>query len=207
MKKQVDKTHYKGSYESPGRFISYYHQIKAISEETPGTILEIGIGSGTVANYLKNNGFNIETCDFDADLQPDHVADIRDLPFREGEFDLVTAFQVLEHLPFEDFEKAMSQLHKASSKTVIISIPYITLNIYWKCKCIPFLKPWYFMWRICELSFLKHKFNGEHYWEMGKKGFSRKKIRKILKKTGFSIKEEFTPEMFPYHYFFVLEKS
>ncbi len=206
-KQQVEKEHYEVKYDSLDRFRSYYFQIRSVAQKKPKTILEVGIGNKTVSNYLKKQGFNITTCDFDANLQPDKVGDIRDLPFEDEEFELVTAFEVLEHLPFEDFEKALKELGRVAQKTVIISIPYVTINFFGKIKLLPFLRPIYFLWRVLEYRWKKHEFDGQHYWEMGKKSCSRKKIRQVIKKVGFKIEKEFTPELNPYHYFFVLSKS
>jgi len=50
-----------------------------------------------------------------------------------------------------------------------------------------------------------NNFNGEHYWEIGRKNYPKSKIREIIKKH-FKIKTEFSPMLNAYHYFFVLEK-
>ncbi len=206
-KPQVEITHYQGKYDCLDRFISYYFQIKAIADLSPATLLEIGVGNGTVSNYLKDKGFKVVTCDIDAKLNPDKVGDIAALPFQNNEFDTITAFEVLEHLPLEKIPSALKELHRVCTKNIIISIPYNTINIYGKFKIIPFVKPTYFLWRIIELFWIRHKFDGQHYWEMGKKGVSRKKIRTLIRSSGLKIIKEFTPEMNPYHYFFVLEKD
>lgn len=49
------------------------------------------------------------------------VADIYNLPFKDGEFDLVHCGEVLEHL--EDPQKAIKELEKVSSGTVAITTP------------------------------------------------------------------------------------
>lgn len=204
---QVSKSHYQKKYDNLNRFISYFYQIESVLKEDPKNVLEIGVGNKTVSGYLKRRGVNLTTCDIDPNLEPDVVANIKELPFKAGEFDVVMACEVLEHIHFEDLEKTLKHLRRAARKTVIISIPYVTFNIYWKCKVIPFIPEWKFLWRICEYSCFEHKFDGQHYWEMGKKGYSRRKIRKLLKKVGFKIRKEFTPDTHTYHYFFILEKS
>lgn len=198
---------YLNKYNNPERFSSYFSQIKIVTDQSPKNILEIGVGNKIVSGYLKNAGFKITTCDLDKTLNPDVVADIRAMPFGDEEFDLVTAFEVLEHLPFSDVEFVLKELNRISSAKVIISIPYVTFAIYGKFKFLPFLHPLSFMFRICEYFWHKHKFNGQHYWEMGTSGYGRKKIRKLIKDCGFEIKKELTPELNPYHYFFILEKT
>ncbi len=55
-------------------------------------------------------------------------------------------------------------------------------------------------------SHTKLKYQGSHYWEIGRKGYPIKKIRKDLSKF-FKIKKEFRALPNPVHYFFVLEKK
>ncbi len=206
---QVDKTHYTNNYDSISRWISYYYQINLTQKLRPQKALEIGIGNRTVTNYLQQNGTRIETCDFDKTLNPDHVADIRDLPFEDNSYDLIMACQILEHLPWEDVDKALSELSRVTSKNVIISIPYSAVNFEAALK-FPFVdklikKPFLNLFFRIPHFFMGIKFNGEHYWEMGRKGYSARKIRKALKQH-FKIKKEVRPVLNPYHYFFVLEK-
>ena len=105
---QVSKEHYNiKEYDTTYRFISYFHQIEETLRTNPRTVLEVGVGNKIVSNYLREYGVKVKTCDFDKGLKPDVVADVRKLPFRDREFDTVIAFEVLEHLPFEDFETAL----------------------------------------------------------------------------------------------------
>ncbi|MDD4082331.1 MAG: class I SAM-dependent methyltransferase, partial [Sphaerochaetaceae bacterium] len=128
-KVQVKKEHYSNKgYNDIFRFLSYQHQIESIISLNPKTILEIGIGNKLVSNQLKEMGYKVTTCDFDPKLKPDFVGDIRNLPFKKNEFDIVVAFEVLEHLPFEDFEKALSEMKRVSKKNCIISLPYPCFN-------------------------------------------------------------------------------
>ena len=52
----------------------------------------------------------------------------------------------------------------------------------------------------------KHSFNGEHYWEIGKRGYPARRIRAVLVRYG-AIRKEFVPFENQYHHFFVIEKS
>ena len=103
---QVDKNHYlRDSYDSKYRFISYWYQINEILNLNSNNTLEIGIGSGFVAKYLIEKGINITTLDFDRNLEPDVAGNILSIPFKKGSFDVICCYEVLEHLPYENFRK------------------------------------------------------------------------------------------------------
>jgi hypothetical protein len=53
LKPQVEPAHYLKSYDTKGRFISYWHQIDEIFKLSPENVLEIGIGNRFVSDYLK----------------------------------------------------------------------------------------------------------------------------------------------------------
>jgi len=210
MKTQVDSSHYLNiKHNSLERFSSYQLQIEYCLKLKPKMVLEIGIGNRILSNFLKSAGLNVTTCDFDKKLSPDVVADIRKLPFKERSFDLIIACQILEHIPYEDVPNVLASFHKIVRKNVIISIPYNTFNLYGIAKLFPFIKPVRFLWRLFEYSIIKHNKNvgtKEHYWEMGKKGYTRTKIRELIRKAGFKIIKEDSPYLNPGHYFFILEK-
>lgn len=205
---QVKPEHYSKNYDSVDRFISYFYQINSITQTLPKNILEIGVGNKTVSNYLKQANFKITTCDFDIKLNPDKVGDIRKLPFRNKSFSTVSAFEVLEHIPFSDFEKALKEMHRVSKKNVIISIPYNSAYFETVIKTSsPILnKQLKFAIRIPRfdrtINIKEHK---EHYWELGTKNYSKKRIKTILNKY-FIIKKEFHPLLNSYHYFYIMLK-
>lgn len=206
MNPQVKKEHYKENYDTMDRFISYHFQIKSALKLNPKNVLEIGIGNKVVANYIKDKGIKIITCDIDKNLKPDYVADIRKLPFKDNSFDVVMACEVLEHIPYTDFKKALKEIKRVSNKFALVSIPYSTLSIYGYLKLIPGTKPKAYFLNFAERFLKKHKFDGQHYWEMGKKGFSKKRIKSDIKSTGWKIVKEFAQPLDPYHYFFILKK-
>lgn len=202
---QVDKHAYNfARYSHPGRFVSYYHQIKEVLGVVPGTVLEIGVGDGVLRDYvLRNTNIRYTSADIAEDLKPDVVADLSNkLPFPDASFDAVCAFEILEHMPFERFNHALSELARVSKKHVIISLPHFGPPITFSCK-IPFMPEIKFAWKIPVPK--KHRFNGQHYWEIGKRGFPVRRIRRALTKH-FFIKKDFIPFENQYHHFFVLEK-
>lgn len=53
FKPQVPKEHYFEGYDEKARWISYWHQINEVLKTNARTVLEVGIGNGTVSDYLK----------------------------------------------------------------------------------------------------------------------------------------------------------
>lgn len=222
MNIQVKKDHYSGEkYDDLSRFISYFYQANLAQEvfeyntntrmDTNNTnkILEIGKGNGFFSDYLKKNSYQVTTCDFDKNLSPDIVADVRSLPIPDNSFDLVTAFEILEHIPFEDLPKALGELRRISKKYAIISLPYRSsvFEFIFKFPGIRtiFKKPFLdFAVRI-PLKFGGIEVSKQHYWEIDGWKWSLGKVRKKIKEH-FKIVKEVRPPLNHYHQFFVLEK-
>ena len=54
--------------------------------------------------------------------------------------------------------------------------------------------------------FKKHKFDGEHYWELGKAGFKKGRLINLLKEHG-EVEMDFIPFENQYHHFFLVKKT
>ncbi len=209
-KKYENNIKYKYYWESLNNFrnfVSYQNQITEIYATNPKTVLEIGIGNKLIYNHLKEIGIKIISLDINKNLNPDCVGDIRKLPFKNNSFDTVCAFEVLEHIPFEDFEKSLKELKRVSKKSIVISIPVIRKGIEFYL-WLPKIHGIYFYLDIP--YFLKQKKTitdkEGHYWEVNRIGFSKKRILKIVSKY-FIVKKEFTPKFNKYHWFLVLKKK
>jgi len=206
MKKQVNKEHYNFErYCFEERFVSYWHQLKEIFALEPESVLEIGPGDRVFESYIKNNSeINYKSIDIAEDLNPDIVANIEKIPLEDNSFDVVCVFEVLEHLPFEKFPEVLKELKRVSKKYIIMSVPHWGRHFALELKLPYFgkirLQHKFAWWPI------EHKFNGQHYWEIGKKDCSLKKVKKIIKEEGLEIKKDYIVFNSPYHHFFVLEK-
>lgn len=83
-------------------------------------VLEIGCGNGSVLDYLKRNGINVEGCDLfleglrfcrqRSDSVPLYQIDCLSLPFKE-EYEAIGLFDVLEHI--ENDGKVLSEINEA----------------------------------------------------------------------------------------------
>lgn len=206
-KKQVASSHYFNlKYDSKARWTSYWYQIFEVLNTKPKKVLEIGVGNKVVSDYLRKTGVSIKTCDFDASLKPDYVADILDLPLKDNSYDTILCAEVLEHLPFKSFNLALKELKRVSRDKIILTLPHFSLtNLYFGFKFIPFLSKKELTKKI---DFpLEHHFTGEHYWEIGKKSYSLSFIKDNIKKTGLMIEKDYYLKENPYHHFFVLQKA
>lgn len=200
---QVDKSHYRfNAYTFEGRFVSYYWQLKEVLAQEPSSILEVGVGDRVFGSFIKNNtSVSYTSVDIAKDLHPDVVGSVLELPFADTSFDVVCAFEVLEHLPFEQLDKAVGELCRVARTHIVISLPHFGPMLSFSLK-IPFLP---LLRMAIKLPFpKKHSFNGEHYWEIGKRGYSVSLIRNKLSPYG-ELKRDFVPFGSPYHHFFVLK--
>ena len=108
-------------------WLDYWEQFDLIKKEYPKSILEIGVGTGMLGLILKKQGYKYKSVDVESSLLPDIVCDIIKIPLKDNSCDVVCAFQVLEHIPYKDFEKALRELKRIAKKKVIISIPFSTI--------------------------------------------------------------------------------
>jgi ubiquinone/menaquinone biosynthesis C-methylase UbiE len=203
MRTQVEKSHYNfESYIKKDRFVSYYYQLKYVEQLNPESFLEIGGGVGILKKLMPAN-IKYFNADISKELNPDVIATVESLPFKNDEFNLVGCFQVLEHLPFEKFPLLLEELRRVSSKYVFISLPYANHRILFEMTLPKSQKITLNL--VIPMFYKRHKFDGQHYWEIGKRGHSQKSIKAIIENK-FKINTSFTPKENSYHTFFLLEK-
>lgn len=165
------------AYESKKWFCSYWHQIDEISSVEPKSVLEIGIGSGFTSRYLREKGVNITTLDIVCSLKPHIVGSVLEIPFADEVFDVVSCYEVLEHLPYSDFMQALREIHRVSQKRVALSLPDVT-TIYRLIIELPRFKPIKTMIPHPFPRPTDHTYGAEHYWEIGKKNYPPQQDRK-----------------------------
>ncbi len=204
-KPQVDKSHYGRSYRAQDRWNAYYHQLTLIAEANPATVLEVGPGEGVVSREMRASGITVTTADIAPDLQPDVVASVTELPMADNSFDAVVACEILEHIRFQDVPKAFSEIARVTKHHAIISVPHPGNILFSAIIKIPLLKP--FSIRIQVPFFWKtHQFNGEHYWELGKRGYPISAFVAAAESAGLMLikTEKHTDD--PAHRFFLFKK-
>ncbi|MCB9858512.1 MAG: class I SAM-dependent methyltransferase [Phycisphaerales bacterium] len=201
---QVSHDHYLGDYLNLPRMISYWYQAKTVRDCGGDRALEIGLGMGLTTWILRRWGMNVSTLDVDPELRPSIVGDLRRMPFADNAYDTILIAEVLEHLPFEQFDAALTELRRVTSRSLIITLPcpLVGFNVGLN---VPILDPIFLSLGFRQLS--RPRFDGQHYWELDRRGYPKSRIRKHLRAAGFKITREFRPGLSLYNYFFVLEKQ
>lgn len=109
---------------TPEHLHSLSFQILQIARLQPRRVLEVGIGNGFVSTYLRQMGIEVVTADINPALAPDVCAPLHELPERLAgqRFDVVSCCEVLEHMPFEQFDGHVCTLARLGTHA-LISLP------------------------------------------------------------------------------------
>ena len=171
--------YFDGSYDTKERFVSYWHQINEIINSRPDSLLEIGIGNKFVTHYLEARRFNLISLDIDVALEPDVTGTVIDIPFKSSTFDTVSCCEVLEHLPYDSFTGCLEEIGRVARKHVILSVPDVTTSYRIHLE-LPRFKSIHKMFLHPFPRPDEHIYDGEHYWEIGKKGYPLKNCKPWL---------------------------
>ena len=187
------------------RWMSVWHQVDEVMSAGCSNILEIGPGPGLFKSVAQTFGLEVLTLDVDPALSPDYLGSPTDLPFGDDSFEITCAFEVLEHLPFEESLRALGEMIRTASKHVVVSLP--------DAKTM-----WPFSFHVPKIGDKKllipkpgfrRKHRGsdrEHFWEINMQGFE---LRRLTEKfdglNGVSLTKTYRVPENPYHRFFVFD--
>jgi ubiquinone/menaquinone biosynthesis C-methylase UbiE len=203
---QVKADSYDAVEFHPLRIASVTEQLRLLSRFQCRDVLEIGVGKGLIRQFLsiirtvKYTSFDIAD-----DLKPDFVGSVLEMPFEDNRFDSVLCCQVLEHLRFEDFPRALAEIRRITRKHAFISLPD-TRRHFGLSLCF-----FRYGWRTLELNFRRkvkpEELARDHYWEIGHTPVtSGAAVQKRMSEAGFKIVQKYRLAPFPWHSFFVLQK-
>lgn len=192
-------------YNSKERWLSYWYQISETLDTSPNNVLVIGKGSGITENSIKilsDNRINIVTLDINNTVSSDVVGEVASLPFQNNSFDTVLCCQVLEHIPFDKFPIALSEMHRVARKRIVLSLPHRRKHLK-VAVSLPFIGD---KQLILKYPFTKkHCTSKQHFWEIGR-GVSRKEVLRCINKL-FTVEKEFLNEISCDQRFFVLRRK
>ncbi len=142
------------------------------------TILVIGPGQGLDTVVFRWRGYAVTTFDIDNTFQPDVIGSCHEMTmFLTGQFDVVIASHVLEHLPVPYLDAALAEIARVG-RFALIYLPIsgrhfhlrfapgvFGIDISLVIDLLPFWhKPDGVTARYCQ---------GQHYWEVGLRGFRK----------------------------------
>ena len=186
-----------------------------MSRQDVFSVLEFGSGRNLTKAIVEHFGIRHLSVDVNERFGPDIVSSIDNFS-SEKKFDMVCAFEVLEHSPFEKLEGLLLKMKSFSKRYVYISLPFsgrwatIQLNInlpkLYIRKVFSFstnrlrkkIKP------IQQFKQREDKYN-PHWWEVGDKNTPRKTVEKTIEKCDMEIIKCFHNPSFPYHLFFLMK--
>ena len=107
-------------------------------------MLEIGVGTKFLSNYLSSRGRTIHTLDIDEEKSPDYVDDASSFDYGALELDVVVAFEIFEHLPFPLFCRVIQRLSECEIDQIVFSVPWCEKKLLRGQIKLPRLQPYRF---------------------------------------------------------------
>ena len=169
-------------------FVNAYYQVRDIASLVAcEKILVIGPGQGLVVPILRWKGYAVETFDIDSTFAPDHLGSVHDLSrFSARQFDAIIASHVLEHLAEPHLDVALREMARVSQYALIylpVAGRYATMRIQ------PGALHLDWQLRLNLFNYFEHPDGitrkycaGEHYWEIGRRGFRVRDVRRRLER-------------------------
>ena len=107
------------------RWKLYWFQQKLLNNNISNndSIAEIGVGTKFTYNYLKNKNYNVTSIDIDKEKEPDVHLNIVDCEPTELNYDAILAFNIFEHIPYNEFLGTIEKFNLADVNKLFFSIP------------------------------------------------------------------------------------
>jgi ubiquinone/menaquinone biosynthesis C-methylase UbiE len=195
----------RGSYNNKARWISYYYQYRIVYEYKFTSVLDVGAGNAIATRAIKEmiGVEDVKTADINHYLNPDYVASVEHLPVPDKSFDAVTAYEILEHLPFEKFISNLQELQRVAKRYVVIGLPDQRKTLFALQVKLPFMR-----WR--EITIRIPRFSSipdstHHHFEIGLKGYPLKKIINAIDESGLTLVKHFTTLDGPTSHYFIMK--
>jgi len=172
--------------------------------------LDVGAGTGNLTGKLLQMGYNVVAIDISAEMAtilkkkysnylPNKLtilnSPIEDLSFKKYQFDLITSYSVLHHLP--DYLTALQTIFKLLKKGGIIYIDHEASPFYWKketSNLANFIKDMYFhsnpainslYFQLIGLKVPTIDYSLSDYWHKKEHSLNHQAIEQAFKEEGF----------------------
>lgn len=167
-------------------FVNAYYQYRDV-ERLKGVkrVLIVGPGQGLATQVLRWRGYQVTTLDIDDSFNPDVTASVHDMGmFPDKGFDVVVASHVLEHFAVPYLDAALKEVARVG-KYAVVYLPVHGVHVQLRLRS---------NFRDLDISLVGDVFNylagtdgltprymdGQHFWEVGIKGFHKKDIERRM---------------------------
>jgi SAM-dependent methyltransferase len=124
-----------GYYNPNNSFLQWQNVIDAAPHSLFQKGLDIGCGVGRGIKYAVEKGYEAYGCDISKNIgkfwkdlgisERCRVCPATNLPYEDGEFDLVLCMDVLEHIPEYDIHDAISEMERVGSRLFIVAVALV----------------------------------------------------------------------------------
>ena len=143
-----EKQKYEGIYSSPEQYPTYgrtnhgKRAVPLVEKDTASSLLDVGCGYNDFVAEIKTKKPSVRAIGVDfACPGADIIAEAHSLPFQDKEFDLLTSFDMLEHLTEDKVLSTLLEMARVS-KRFLLSISYVDSVTKWKGQTLhPTVRP------------------------------------------------------------------
>ena len=143
--------------------IERFNTILNYIPDSTSSVLDIGCGTGIFLHFLEKQyniqGIGVEIAESKIKYAIEKMnvnairGDASHLLFEDKQFDVVTALETIEHLPYGTYENALKEMERVAKHHIIVSVPYRERRIRIKCPyCECQFNPYYHLRRFEETS-------------------------------------------------------
>jgi len=196
-RKRRYSNHWVGRLEPLDHWILYWHQLKLMEGvvEKDDTVVEIGVGSGFLSNYLRSKGVQVITLDVDPNKAPDIFIDAVDF-YPKRSFDFLCAFEVFEHMEFHEMGQIIDNIGGKLKKGCFVSVPSLRKSLVRLDARLPIFHCIKF-----DITMPKRTITSKHHhWELGFKNFDEARFLCEFETRGFLLRKRSTFRK--WHFFF-----
>jgi hypothetical protein len=197
---------------SLSNFVNSYYQFRDLQRcGSARTILIIGPGQGLDTQVFRWRGHDVTTFDIDERFKPDALGSVHDLSMFCGQqFDVVIASHVLEHVALPYLDRSLAEIARVG-QYALIYLPVAGRHFQARLSL---------GFKAIDVSFIADLFNyfhkpdgvtprycaGQHYWEVGMRGFRRADVLRRMR-SHFDVIEHYRNADWNPSYNFVLRSK
>lgn len=181
----------------------YWHQQHLMDNniQKDVKIVEVGVGTKFTYHNLKNQGYDVTSIDIDPAKQADINLNIVDCTPENLNYDVLLAYNIFEHIPYNEFLDTVSKISRSNITKLFFSIPLNRKHIFGlKLRLGRFIDTEY------DIMIKKRRITAEnHFWELDYKNYTLDKLILDMEHRGFSCNNTFKHKTQSYFYFSKVE--